>query len=707
MAAPSEIEKLERRYAENPDGRFFAPLADAYRKAGSLDRALELVRAGLAKHPDYLSARIVLGRCLLDKGDDAEAERTFRSVLELDAENIIALKSLAEITERTGRTVEARKWLQQLLVVDSMNTEAEADLQRLGGVIAEQATQPIEAVHAAGGAEVSFADVAAEVEPAAVLESRLPAAAPPMTAEPAPQVVEAPPPAAVVQPPAPAPEVPAPAAEAPAPPAMPAMLEPRAAEPAPPAPEVALPERQTAPIEPPTAFPAAAAEAAHPELSEAPRPAVAEPVGEAAEAHLEVVEPTQPTFEMPPLAAAPESPAPAIEESVEPPEQAAEPVPDRHPLPQELQVADSGLDLMPFDDSLAWGTGERSSRAIRAEDVAAIEHDDGLTTPAVEFLATIGGAEPPPAGEPPATAEAAPASQGRAEAGEFTIERDEDLQTFDSLPQVAEAPVNVELPADLSGAYSIIDTEPPPVAHRPPASSIAPRPSAGLPLIMPEDVTPAEELARPSSKLVQMVSPTPPEEKGPGAEQAMLSETLGDLYLQQGFRSEAAAVYRRLLTQRPGDAGLQSKLSRLEEPPDLSADSQGAESVGTWLRRVAAARLRSPSAPAPAPPPGPTPLDTAFAAPAPEPAGEPAHPAHEAFSLDQIFGATEAPAAAPPAAAAAATPPPAGGTSFDEFFGAPQDQASVRPASKAPDEPAQSGDEDLSAFNAWLQGLKR
>ena len=34
MAASSEIEKLERRYAENPDGRYFAPLADAYRKAG-------------------------------------------------------------------------------------------------------------------------------------------------------------------------------------------------------------------------------------------------------------------------------------------------------------------------------------------------------------------------------------------------------------------------------------------------------------------------------------------------------------------------------------------------------------------------------------------------------------------------------------------------------------------------------------------------
>src|SRR5439155_12653996 len=37
VAHPSEIKKLEQRYRENPKGRNFAPLADAYRKAGLLD----------------------------------------------------------------------------------------------------------------------------------------------------------------------------------------------------------------------------------------------------------------------------------------------------------------------------------------------------------------------------------------------------------------------------------------------------------------------------------------------------------------------------------------------------------------------------------------------------------------------------------------------------------------------------------------------
>ena len=42
MAALSEIDKLEARYNENPDGRVFAPLADAYRKVGRVDQDCSL-----------------------------------------------------------------------------------------------------------------------------------------------------------------------------------------------------------------------------------------------------------------------------------------------------------------------------------------------------------------------------------------------------------------------------------------------------------------------------------------------------------------------------------------------------------------------------------------------------------------------------------------------------------------------------------------
>ena len=129
--ALSEIEKLERRYAENPQGLTFAPLAEVHRKNGDVPRALDLLRPGLTLHPDYIPASIVLGRCHLDLGDLAAAESAFTHVLALDGENVIALKALADITERLFRFDESERWLRTLLAIDRSNDEARDQLGRV------------------------------------------------------------------------------------------------------------------------------------------------------------------------------------------------------------------------------------------------------------------------------------------------------------------------------------------------------------------------------------------------------------------------------------------------------------------------------------------------------------------------------------------------------------------------------------------------
>lgn len=129
--ATSEIEKLERRYAENPHGLTFAPLAEVHRKNGDVARALELLTAGLELHPNYIPASIVLGRCHQDAGDLAAAEAAFAHVLRLDDENVIALKSLADIGERLERYDDAESWLRRLVSVDRSNEEAREQLRRL------------------------------------------------------------------------------------------------------------------------------------------------------------------------------------------------------------------------------------------------------------------------------------------------------------------------------------------------------------------------------------------------------------------------------------------------------------------------------------------------------------------------------------------------------------------------------------------------
>ena len=129
--ALSEIEKLERRYAENPQGLTFAPLAEVHRKNGEVQRALDLLGPGLALHPDYIPASIVLGRCHVDLGDVHAAERAFLHVLALDGENVIALKALADISERLLKFEDAERWLQTLLSLDRSNDEAREQLQQV------------------------------------------------------------------------------------------------------------------------------------------------------------------------------------------------------------------------------------------------------------------------------------------------------------------------------------------------------------------------------------------------------------------------------------------------------------------------------------------------------------------------------------------------------------------------------------------------
>ena len=589
MAALSEIEKLEARWAENPDGRYFAPLADAYRKAGRIDDAIAVVTAGLTKHPDYLSAHIVLGRCHLEKKDDASARGAFERVLTLDSENIIALKSLAEIAERQGATDDARRWLQRLLTIDAMNTEAADDLQRLGGPLPDEGAEAApEPVAEAEDVRISFADVAPEA-PAIAEETTQPMAVDDVMA-------------------------------------VPKTLERLAITP-----EMAkLAANETMDM----------------------MPAVPPPAPEET----------------------PTEPVPALEletTSFTPPEEAPA----------------TSAEIQPFDDQLEWGAGDRQSRAIHAEDIAEAESHHEATTSAFEFMAS----EPPPA----------PAPEEHHEE-----QHEEPLAVETTHASATDSTWHAETPAPA------------------PAFEAEPVP-ADLPLIMPEDVTPADELRRPSSKQVQMVSPEP--EEAPAAPELMVTETMGDLYLKQGFKDQAAEVYRRLLRQRPGDPALLAKIAAIESPPAYSASAAGAEPVGSWLRRLARAQLPgSGPAPAPEPEPGPSPMDQAFAAPEPQPEpasepaavaaeepaavseGEPARPATDQFSLDKIFG----PAPGAPAAASTPAPAPAPttplGSSFDEFFGSAPAAETVRPSSeeRAPGAPRQSED-DLSAFNAWLHGLKK
>jgi tetratricopeptide (TPR) repeat protein len=96
------IEDLRRRILKDPASIAFAQLAEEHRRAAQFEEAVRVSRAGLAQHPAYLSARITLGRALLEMGLYDEAAAEFEYVLKTAPDNLTAVRELADIKQRRG-----------------------------------------------------------------------------------------------------------------------------------------------------------------------------------------------------------------------------------------------------------------------------------------------------------------------------------------------------------------------------------------------------------------------------------------------------------------------------------------------------------------------------------------------------------------------------------------------------------------------------
>jgi tetratricopeptide (TPR) repeat protein len=106
MADTARIEELRRRVQMDPASIAFAALAEEYRRARRFDDAIATCRTGLQRHPAYLSARVTLGRSLLEIGRFDEARQELEHVLRVAPENLAAIRALAEIHHRAGELPE-------------------------------------------------------------------------------------------------------------------------------------------------------------------------------------------------------------------------------------------------------------------------------------------------------------------------------------------------------------------------------------------------------------------------------------------------------------------------------------------------------------------------------------------------------------------------------------------------------------------------
>jgi hypothetical protein len=235
--------------------------------------------------------------------------------------------------------------------------------------------------------------------------------------------------------------------------------------------------------------------------------------------------------------------------------------------------------------------------------------------------------------------------------------------------------------------------------------------------------------------------------------EVFVTETMAELYIQQGHLDSALDIYRRLVEQRPDEPELHERLRAIEDwifgaPADVAASPPSPPEGGATIREFLVGLVsRRPSSGGTGPQeeiddrqngsqpagresrmtPGASEtvtgsidalfsgadasaadavaanaLAAAFAATAPdssEPApldGTPAHRAPDELSLDHVFKASTAPRER------AGT----NGFSFDEFFADEMTDAAAQSSGDSAQESPEATD-DIAQFNAWLNGLKK
>ena len=212
-----------------------------------------------------------------------------------------------------------------------------------------------------------------------------------------------------------------------------------------------------------------------------------------------------------------------------------------------------------------------------------------------------------------------------------------------------------------------------------------------------------------------------------------ITETLAELYLQQGFHDEALSIYRQLAERDPTDESLRIRIASIEQRdapatpvPRVASESQSAsQSVRTFFSRIArrpamtggaassGAALRPDDASNPDVPfaTAASALANLFAASRPpvsdegaastlagaftDPASRTNRDAERELSLDHLF--RDVPAGGSPG----------GGVTLDEFYSTPNAEAGSPTESGEAGGSEESGGADIRQFTAWLEGLRK
>ena len=132
------VARYKQMLDEDPKSRAFAPLAEVHRKAGRLEEAIKVARAGLDVHPGYSGGLVVLGRALYEKGELDNAVEILQKAVTETPESYLGQKFLGKVLMDKGENKGA---LVALEAANLLSPEDE-EVSRLFDEVKSKATSP-------------------------------------------------------------------------------------------------------------------------------------------------------------------------------------------------------------------------------------------------------------------------------------------------------------------------------------------------------------------------------------------------------------------------------------------------------------------------------------------------------------------------------------------------------------------------------------
>jgi len=130
--APKETAlPVEEIIAKDPTTALYLPYAERLVEDGRLEEAIALCETRKRRPGRGVGDHIVLGRAYLADGQIGAARAEFQSALDLDRENVVALKALGGILSHEGSHAEAASYYQAVCRVDPGDLESQTALHQI------------------------------------------------------------------------------------------------------------------------------------------------------------------------------------------------------------------------------------------------------------------------------------------------------------------------------------------------------------------------------------------------------------------------------------------------------------------------------------------------------------------------------------------------------------------------------------------------